>query len=201
MIQILEASFLTSSASLADSPPKNQSEVAFLGRSNVGKSTIINKLLLKKGLAKSSSTPGKTKLINYFDVKVKMDEDKFPIRFVDLPGFGYAKVSKSTRTWWDQSLGDFLESRDSVKLFVHLIDSRHPEMESDLAIREFLESFLRGDQRVLEVYTKSDKLNQKEMGALRRKTGDPFTVSSLNNRNIDQLRERVVNSVLGRDND
>ncbi len=99
-MKIVDAQFLTSAQSIADSPSPDKAEVAFLGRSNVGKSSLLNTLTNRKGLAKSSSTPGKTQLINYFDIKFKTTNEELPYlyaRFVDLPGFGYARVSKSLK--------------------------------------------------------------------------------------------------------
>eukprot|EP01156_Anaeramoeba_ignava_P020839 Anaeramoba_ignava/c17342_g1_i2.p5 GENE.c17342_g1_i2~~c17342_g1_i2.p5 ORF type:complete len:104 (+),score=7.24 c17342_g1_i2:2323-2634(+) len=99
-MKIVDAKFLTSAQSIVDSPSPDKAEVAFLGRSNVGKSSLLNTLTNRKGLAKSSSTPGKTQLINYFDIKFKTQNEELPYiyaRFVDLPGFGYARVSKSLK--------------------------------------------------------------------------------------------------------
>ena len=106
-MKIVDAQFLTSAQSINDSPDPNVAEVAFLGRSNVGKSSLLNTLTNRKGLAKSSSTPGKTQLINYFDIKFKTGKEDLPYlyaRFVDLPGFGYAKVSKSLKKDWNRNL-------------------------------------------------------------------------------------------------
>ena len=102
--EITEAKFFTISTKLADSPSPDRAEVAFLGRSNVGKSSLLNTLTNRKGLAKSSSTPGKTQLINYFEIKFKTDNEELPYlfaRFVDLPGFGYAKVFKKFKSWME----------------------------------------------------------------------------------------------------
>ena len=104
-MNLIDAKFLQSAQSLNDSPPPSMAEVAFLGRSNVGKSSILNSLTKQKGLAKSSSTPGKTQLINYFEIKFKTDNVENPYvyaRFVDLPGFGYAKVAKSLKASWNK---------------------------------------------------------------------------------------------------
>ena len=107
-MRIISAKFLLSAQGIDDSPEFGISEVAFLGRSNVGKSSIINALTNHNGLAKSSSTPGKTQLINYFEVVIDNDGEKIPLIFVDLPGFGYAKVSKSMQNAWQQNLDKYL---------------------------------------------------------------------------------------------
>ena len=131
---IVDAKFLQSAQSVNDSPAPNVAEVAFLGRSNVGKSSILNSLTSRNGLAKSSSTPGKTQLINYFEIKFKTKSEETPYlfaRFVDLPGFGYAKVAKSLKAEWNKNLTGYLQLRPNLQIFVHLIDSRHPELEID----------------------------------------------------------------------
>ena len=124
-MRIIDAKFLQSAQSVNDSPAPNTAEVAFLGRSNAGKSSLLNTLTNRNGLAKSSSTPGKTQLINYFDIKFKTDNEELPYlfaRFVDLPGFGYAKVAKSLKHEWSKNLTEYLELRPNLQVFVHLID-------------------------------------------------------------------------------
>jgi len=195
LTKVKKALFLTSAPSIKEAPPPTLSEVAFIGRSNVGKSSLINALLNRKNLAKSSSTPGKTRLINFFDVELQKDEKVFPMRFVDLPGYGYAKASKSLKNEWQKSLSDFLRKREAVRLFLMLRDARHPQMEIDLRALEFIESILRGDQKILIVFTKADKLKQKELASLKKKFDDPFLVSSTTRRGIEELREEIVKEV------
>ena len=130
---------LQSAQGIFDSPSPDRAEVAFLGRSNVGKSSLLNTLTNRKGLAKSSSTPGKTQLINYFEIKFKTDNEELPYlyaRFVDLPGFGY-KSSKSLKAEWNRNLTAYLEQRPNLQIFVHLIDSRHPQLEIDKMLMNF----------------------------------------------------------------
>lgn len=203
MIITKESKFLTSATNLAGCPPPDMMEVVFLGRSNVGKSTFIN-TILEKNLAKSSSTPGKTQLINFFDVVWERREqecESIPFRFVDLPGFGYAKVSKETKRDWESNLWNFLSHRSSIKLFVHLIDARHPQLEIDEYVYEIISKLLRADQKLLSVYTKFDKLNKNEQHKLYQKGK---LVMSNNDKIInkkyggkDRIKEAILNGVLG----
>lgn len=201
MINIINASFLNSAPSLASCPDFGLSEVAFLGRSNVGKSSLINALCSQKGLAKSSSTPGKTQLINFFSVEFQKNQSlenelvktKAKAVFVDLPGFGYAKVSKSMKDSWQRNLSEFLKQRTYIRAFVHLVDSRHGDLESDELLSEFLSSFVRADQRVLKVFTKADKLNQSQKSKLK----GGILVSSAKGTGIDKLKTELYNAVFG----
>ncbi|MBD3841391.1 MAG: YihA family ribosome biogenesis GTP-binding protein [Campylobacterales bacterium] len=192
-VKITDGSFLTSAQSLKDSPSPDVAEVAFLGRSNVGKSSLLNSLTKRKNLAKSSSTPGKTQLINYFNVTFKNYEDgeNKTIRFVDLPGFGYAKVAKSLKESWHQNLTNYLEKRESLQIFVHLIDSRHPDLEIDQNVDEFLHHIKRGDQLVLNVFTKIDKLNQSELMKLKHKYPHGLFITNLKNKGIEKLEQTI----------
>lgn len=195
MIRVVEAKFVTSCTSKENLISEGISEVAFLGRSNVGKSSFINALTNHKNLAKSSSTPGKTRLINFFDIVYKKDDEKYNARFVDLPGFGYAKVSKSMQAEWAKNLNYFIKNRASIRVFVHLIDARHPYQEIDENVREYLKTIQRGDQKILEIFTKCDKLNQKEMSKLRRDFKDALFVSNLKKRGIDKANEEIFKSL------
>ncbi|MGH2305785.1 ribosome biogenesis GTP-binding protein YihA/YsxC [Campylobacter taeniopygiae] len=194
---IINARFITSLAKFDINFASNFSEVAFLGRSNVGKSSLINSLCKQKNLAKSSSTPGKTQLINFFEVLCQKDEDKFNIHFVDLPGFGYAKVSKNLKEEWNVYLDEFLRLRTSIKLFIHLIDSRHIGLEIDKELDGYLKGFLKPDQKVLKVFTKCDKLNQSEKAKLKNNFKDAILISNLNKFGLDKLENEIINQVLG----
>ncbi|MRI58860.1 MAG: YihA family ribosome biogenesis GTP-binding protein [Epsilonproteobacteria bacterium] len=195
----VEAKFVTSAPSIKEAPPPSMSEVAFIGRSNVGKSSLLNALVDRKGLAKSSATPGKTKLINFFDITYKVADQRFPLRFVDLPGYGYAKTSKSLKNEWQRSLTHFLANRDSVRIFVHLIDARHPGLQIDTNTREFLESIKKKDQIIIPVYTKADKLKQKDLAKIKKIDPDALLVSSLNKRGIETLRRKILEYLFGKD--
>lgn len=200
-LKIIDASFLTSAQSLKDSPTPDKAEIAFIGRSNVGKSSLLNSLTKRRNLAKSSSTPGKTQLINYFDVAF-MDrnsegKEKFGVRFVDLPGFGYAKVSKSLKESWHRNLTDFLEQRMSLQIFVHLIDARHPNLEIDQNVDEFLTHIKRGDQIIINVFTKIDKLKQSDLSKLKNKYPDGIFISNLKNKGIEVLEKKIADYIFG----
>lgn len=199
-MKIVEAKFLESAQSIEDSPSPDKAEVAFLGRSNVGKSSLLNTLTNRKGLAKSSSTPGKTQLINYFEIKFKTQNEELPYlyaRFVDLPGFGYAKVSKSLKKEWNRNLTGYLEQRPALQIFVHLIDARHPDLPIDKNVDEFLESIKRGDQIILHAFTKIDKLKQNDLAKLKRAYPDGVFISNLKKRGLEQLQKRITEYLFG----
>jgi GTP-binding protein len=200
-VKIVDANFLTSAASLNDSPSPDVAEIAFLGRSNVGKSSLLNSLSKRKNLAKSSSTPGKTQLINYFDIKFKSEkEEENPYRyarFVDLPGFGYARVSKSIKKDWHRNLTQFLEERPSLQIFIHLIDSRHTKLEIDQSVDEFLHHIKRGDQIIINAFTKIDKLKQSDLQKLKRANPDGIFISNLKNRGIRDLEKAIADYLFG----
>ena len=128
-------------------------EIAFLGRSNVGKSSLINSLLARKGLARTSNTPGRTQSINFFLIN-----DSF--YFVDLPGYGYAKVPKATRQGWGKLAEDYLSKRTKLALCIQLIDSRHRPSELDLELHDWLAFH---DKPHVVVATKSDKLSSNQL--------------------------------------
>ena len=298
MIYPSSAQFITSAANIGGAPEFAMSEVAFLGRSNVGKSSLINALTGRKNLAKSSSTPGKTQLINFFEVKFKQklaaDSDSsqaetspdlaskgalnsaancaqeradaaasaqnskqdfvlnlksasadfrsdretdlaagfapnsaqspelnfkgisalslagnpafsdlaslgenISLIFVDLPGFGYAKVSKKLHYIWQKNLDEFIKERLNIKLFVHLIDARQFDLTIDKNLQNYLSSFLRGDQKVVRLYTKADKLNQSERAKLLRYDPQAILVSTLKGGGLVKAREIIVRRAFG----
>ena len=203
MIRALSANFITSSPSIKEAPSFVTSEVVFLGRSNVGKSSLINALVNQKNLAKSSSTPGKTQLINFFEAefceeKEESEKEKFKLILVDLPGFGYAKVAKSKHDEWRKNLDEFLKFRSDIRLFIHLIDARHFDLDIDVNVDSYLKSFLRADQKILNLYTKSDKLNQSQKSAIIKFDPSGILVSTLSKSGIDKAREAIINHALGR---
>ena len=186
----MKVKFLKSAPSINEAIEPNFTEVALLGRSNVGKSSFLNAFTNQK-IAKTSQTPGKTRLINFFEVE---DEGKKYI-LVDLPGFGYAKVSKSMLKEWGKNLDEFLKNRFNIKLFIHLRDARHPNLDIDNNVDEYLKSFLRKDQQILTVFTKIDKLKQSELAKLKREYPNALFVSNSKKRGIAEVK-RKINEIL-----
>lgn len=152
-MKITSAEFVKSAFSQEHWIDDRRPEIAFLGRSNVGKSSLINSLLQRKGLARTSNTPGRTQSINYFLIN-----DEF--YFVDLPGYGYAKVSKSMRSDWGVMAEEYLSQREQLVLCVQLIDSRHDPTRLDLQLNEWLN--FNGKPHIA-VATKSDKLSSNQL--------------------------------------
>src|SRR3954467_10853015 len=130
-MKITSAEFVKSAFNRSQWVADGRPEVAFLGRSNVGKSSLINSLLLRKGLARTSNTPGRTQSINFFLIN-----DRF--YFADLPGYGYAKVSKSMRADWGKMAEEYLAERHELVLSIQLVDSRHEPTKLDLQLNEWL---------------------------------------------------------------
>jgi len=193
--RIVEATFIKSAQSIADSLPEDMSEVVFLGRSNVGKSSTLNGLTQRKNLAKSSATPGKTQLINFFETRYLYNEQSYPVRFVDLPGFGYAKVSKTLKEVWQKNLVEFIQHRVSIRLFIHLRDARHPHAKIDDDVENYIAEFIRPDQRYLTVFTKIDKLNQKERNKLKKEFPGSITVSNLKKNGHDRVHYEILDTI------
>ncbi|MCV6815539.1 ribosome biogenesis GTP-binding protein YihA/YsxC [Streptococcus uberis] len=142
------ASLLLSAANKSHYPEDDIPEIALAGRSNVGKSSFINTLLGRKNLARTSGKPGKTQLLNFFNI-----DDK--IRFVDVPGYGYAKVSKVERARWGKMIEEYLTSRDNLRAVVSLVDLRHEPSTEDVQMYEFLKYY---EIPVIVVATKADKI-------------------------------------------
>lgn len=147
---IKTAEFVSSFVSLDQLPEGDLPEIALVGRSNVGKSSLINKTLNRKSLAKSSSTPGKTRTINYYLINNAW-------HFVDLPGYGYAKVSKTEKAKWAKMIESYLTKREQLRGVIHLIDVRHPPTANDIEMKDWL---MKIEIPVLVVATKVDKISR-----------------------------------------
>ncbi|HYH86419.1 MAG TPA: ribosome biogenesis GTP-binding protein YihA/YsxC [Pyrinomonadaceae bacterium] len=151
-MKVVSTNFVKSAFESSQWPRDARPEVAFLGRSNVGKSSMINSLLRVKGLARTSNTPGRTQALNFFLINERF-------YFVDLPGYGFARVPRDVRAAWGKLVTDYLAKRDSLVLSIQIVDSRHEPTTLDLQLREWL---LAEGKPFLTVATKSDKLSQNE---------------------------------------
>ena len=152
-MKIKENRFLTSSPNLKKCPAPDKPEYAFIGRSNVGKSSLINMIVGKKKLAKISSTPGKTQLINHFII----NENWY---LVDLPGYGYAKIAKTKREEWKKLINNYILNRENLMCLFLLIDSRLPPQKNDLSFIDFLGS---NSIPFIILFTKTDKIKPKQV--------------------------------------
>lgn len=151
-MKVVQSEYIKSAMKVADCPKDRLPEIAFAGRSNVGKSSLLNALLKRKNLAQTSKTPGKTRTLNFYRVNDA-------IYFVDLPGYGYAKVSKSVKETWGKSILEYFHNRDTLRLVVHLVDSRHKPTKLDHEMLDILEE---AEVPTLIVATKFDKLKASE---------------------------------------
>ncbi|MDH3251313.1 MAG: ribosome biogenesis GTP-binding protein YihA/YsxC [Ignavibacteria bacterium] len=154
-MKITSSEFVLGVANLKQLPHDGRSEVAFLGRSNVGKSSLLNKLCNRKSLARKSSDPGKTRELNYYLIDRKF-------YFVDLPGYGYAKVPEQIRTSWGKLVEQYLKSRERLCLVVQLVDSRHEPTALDMMMVGWLDYY---QVPFIVALTKSDKLPKSKMPA------------------------------------
>lgn len=184
-----QVEFETSFGLFSQLPPSEMAEIAFSGRSNVGKSSLINKIFNRKQLARVSSTPGKTATINFF----KME----PLRFADLPGYGYAKVSKEEKRRWGELIEGYFQSDRNIQLVFQLIDMRHPPTADDLMMIDFL---IEGEFPFVVVLTKADKLSgrqrQERLTALQQELpyADQITMipfSAQTGEGVEEIREII----------
>ena len=144
-------------------------EIAFLGRSNVGKSSLLNSLLQRKGLARTSNTPGRTQSINFFLINESF-------YFVDLPGYGYARVSKTMRSDWGKMAEEYLAQRRELVLSIQLVDSRHKPTQLDLQLNEWLKFYAKNH---IVIATKADKLSNNQLNKNLRQTEETFSESKV----------------------
>jgi GTP-binding protein len=177
-----QAQFLASSASPAGIPPSGPPELAFAGRSNVGKSSAINALTARKRLAYTSKTPGRTQTINFFDLGGGG-------RLVDLPGYGYAKVPRALREQWRTLVGSYMRSRSTLAGVVLVMDARHPLTPLDVQLIDFL-----GEVRLLALLSKADKLTRtqqaKTLVAVKASLqAEVRLFSSLTRQGVDECRD------------
>ncbi|MCF6283485.1 MAG: ribosome biogenesis GTP-binding protein YihA/YsxC [Candidatus Polarisedimenticolaceae bacterium] len=186
-----QAHFLISAAKLNQAPEDSGIEVAFAGRSNAGKSSAINTLCQQRGLARTSKTPGRTQLLNFF----RLDDER---RLVDLPGYGFAKVKQSVKAQWQGALSDYLEQRKSLRGLILMMDIRHPMRDFDCQMLEW--NMHKGLQTHI-LLTKSDKLKRGATSAallqVKRELeplGDLVTIqlfSSLKRQGVDEAHQKL----------
>jgi GTP-binding protein len=188
----VRAHFLTSAAQPSEFPPPSLPEVAVVGRSNVGKSSLINTLVGQDGLARTSRTPGRTRLVNWFVI-----DDRFHL--VDLPGYGYAQVNQSMRESWRPLIESYLSERTSLAGVLLLIDIRRGVQDEEL---DFIPWLAEREMPVVVALTKADKLAKNkrmlEIGRAKQALSvkkDPLTVSVLSNEGIEPLWRAIVGLV------
>jgi GTP-binding protein len=196
LIKIKNSDFVISAVKREQYPITGLPEVAFVGRSNVGKSSIINAITNRKKLAKVSQTPGKTRLINFFII----NGDEFYL--VDLPGYGYAKVSKTEKASWGKTIETYLNGRDELKRVVLLVDSRHKPTADDIQMHEWIKFY--GYDEVV-IATKSDKLSNNDLRKSEKVIRDTLKLtkddklyffSSVNKKGKDELIDNLFRDII-----
>ncbi len=166
-MKILSVQFVKSATSPSGYPPGDLPEVAFAGRSNVGKSSLINALLQRKQLARTSNTPGRTQLINFFNVNNEY-------LFVDLPGYGFARVPEAVKREWGPMIETYLRERSCLKLVIFILDIRRTPSKEDRDLKAWLDFY---GLKTLFILTKSDKLSRGERKKRQREIGELLSVS------------------------
>ena len=195
-MRALRATFLTSATSAAGYPPVAQPEIAFAGRSNVGKSSLINTLVGVSGLAKTSRTPGRTRMLNWFNVTSKTGAE---LAFVDLPGYGYAKVSRDMREAWRPLVEQYLSARPVLRAAVCLIDARRGVQAEE---RELAAWLAETNVAMIAVLTKCDKLPKSKRKLVQAKAGKdlapcrrPILFSAPSGEGVSELWKAILNYV------
>jgi GTP-binding protein len=198
-VQVASAEFAKTATRPEEWPRGPFPEVAFVGRSNVGKSSMLNALSRRKGLARVSATPGRTRALQFFDVSFRPTPAARPrqVRFCDLPGYGYARVSRVERDRWAAMIEDYLRGRDVLRAVVLIVDARHPPAESDHDALAFLRG---GGRQVIVAATKTDKLPRTRLGAALRAAeaalglggGEVVPFSAMEGTGADALWARIA---------
>ncbi len=197
---VTQGKFLTSAVNREQYPEEKRAEFVFIGRSNVGKSSLINSLTRVRNLAHVSGQPGKTQTINFYDVgmKIEGEENRRSFYLVDLPGYGYAKVGKKQRLNWKSFIEEYLLHSECIQFVSQLIDIRHDPQQSDIEMFRWL---VRNNIPVLVIATKSDKIGygvrQKNIDNMRKLLGIPdleiLPYSALKNEGRSELLDVIAN--------
>lgn len=203
---IIRAQFVTSAVRANQYPTTGLLEIAFIGRSNVGKSSLINSLCRRNNLARVSSTPGKTQTINFYDLEAKKVENGLDTRshfyLVDLPGYGFAKTNHENRDQWSSFIGKYLSESENLRMVCQLIDIRHKPLASDIECYQWL---LQCDLNVQVILTKADKLSknaaESQKALFKRELGlyedQIMTYSSSQHNMRGELISRIMKTIEG----
>jgi GTP-binding protein len=190
-VRVSSARFVKSAKQPDDFPKDQRAEIAFCGRSNIGKSSLLNALTNSHGLARTSGSPGRTQTINFFLVNER-------VYFVDLPGYGYAKVAKGIRDTWGPMIEGYLRDREQLKLVFMLVDSRMPPTDSDVTMKQWLDHY--GIPTAI-VLTKADKVSRNQLnkalqaGASMLQTKEIFAFSAVTGFGKDAVLAKVREAV------
>src|SRR6185436_2284446 len=170
---VIDADFVAEARTPDQLPPEGAPEIAIAGRSNVGKSTLLNKLAARKSLARTSKTPGRTRGVIFYDLRVQLPgaSDRLALRLADLPGYGYAQVSHQERLQWRTLIEGYVKGRGTLRLFLVLVDARREVQPDERELLDWLDSVGVAHQLVV---TKVDKLSAGERGALKDKIRASF---------------------------
>jgi GTP-binding protein len=200
-VTVLEAAFIAEGRDVAQLPPPGAPEIAIAGRSNVGKSTLLNRMAGRRGLARVSKTPGRTRGLVLFDLQIRTGGDaRQALRLVDLPGYGYAQVSQAERRAWQVLVEGYVKQRPTLGLVLVLIDARRELGDEEMQLLEWLDVM---HVPALLVITKADKLRASERGVLRERLrlenraggAGVFLVSGATGEGVDALWARIVHAV------
>jgi GTP-binding protein len=200
VIKILDARFVITAVSPDQYPKQEHPELAFVGRSNVGKSSMINTLAQRKKLVRVSNTPGRTKTLNFFDIDLEQDGKKRTVRLTDLPGYGFAKAAKSERASWKKMIDSYLEKREGLSAVVSIIDGEVGPTEEDHQMIEYLTE---QEPKILVVATKIDRLvkskRKPRLDALAEELGIPreviFPFSATEKLGVDEVWDALLQSI------